>query len=133
VPLATYQDALGAPANTNPCVLDAAGSASIWLSSSAYKIVLADVNHIVQWTQDNVSAVPQSELQGLASFSSLAIARATSTGFCWFGFPELIPGRIVRGRSKIKKPPRRFRSATGAAILYHGIVAPNSYKSWSAF
>ncbi len=39
-PLATYQDALGAAANTNPVVLDAAGSASIWLSAAAYKIVL---------------------------------------------------------------------------------------------
>jgi hypothetical protein len=53
VPLATYQDANGAAANTNPVVLDASGSASIWLSTAAYKIVLEDVNNVVQWTVDN--------------------------------------------------------------------------------
>jgi hypothetical protein len=56
-PLATYQDA--------------SGSASIWLSTAAYKIVLEDVNNVVQWTVDNVSAVSQAELQGVISFSSI--------------------------------------------------------------
>jgi hypothetical protein len=79
-PLATYQDALGAAANTNPVVLDAAGSASIWLSSAAYKIVLEDVNGVVQWTQDNVSAVSQAELLGIESFSSLDITGALTVG-----------------------------------------------------
>jgi hypothetical protein len=46
-PLATYADGLGASANPNPVVLDAAGSASIWLGASTYKIVLADLNGVV--------------------------------------------------------------------------------------
>jgi hypothetical protein len=63
-PLATYADGLGAAANPNPTVLDAAGSASIWLGAAAYKIVLQDLNGVTQWTQDNVSAVSFRRIAG---------------------------------------------------------------------
>jgi hypothetical protein len=39
-PQATYTDSTGLVANANPVVLDANGSASIWFTASAYKIVL---------------------------------------------------------------------------------------------
>lgn len=79
-PQATYTDSTGATANPNPTVLDAGGFASIWLSSSNYKIVAEDVNSVVQWTVDNVSAVSQTELQGTNSFSSLAVSGNTTIG-----------------------------------------------------
>src|ERR1035437_5995419 len=55
IPLATYTTAAGNVANTNPVVLDAAGSANVWYSNSTYKVVLKDASDVVQWTQDNVS------------------------------------------------------------------------------
>lgn len=39
-PLATFTDATGATANTNPVILDSTGYGSIWLGSAAYKLVL---------------------------------------------------------------------------------------------
>lgn len=38
--LATYTDATGATANSNPVILDSTGYASIWLGSAAYKLVI---------------------------------------------------------------------------------------------
>lgn len=53
-PLATYTDStLGTP-NTNPVILDSAGSASVWIGSGAFKFVLEDANSSVIWTRDNV-------------------------------------------------------------------------------
>jgi hypothetical protein len=78
--LATYADGLGAAANPNPTVLDAAGSASIWLSAAAYKIVLEDLNGVVQWTQDNVSAVSLGALQGNTTFASITVTGAATIG-----------------------------------------------------
>ena len=55
-PLATYTDASGATANTNPVILDARGEANIWYTSGvAYKIVLTDATNAVIWTVDNVA------------------------------------------------------------------------------
>lgn len=79
-PQAAYTDSTGATALPNPVVLDAGGFASIWLSSANYKIVAEDVNNVVQWTVDNVSAVSQTELQGTNSFSSLAVSGNTTIG-----------------------------------------------------
>lgn len=39
-PQATYSDSTGTSQNTNPVILDSGGRASIWLSSSAYKIAV---------------------------------------------------------------------------------------------
>jgi len=54
-PLATYIDSTQTTQNTNPVVLDANGEADVWLASATlYKVVLEDVNSVVQYTVDNV-------------------------------------------------------------------------------
>lgn len=53
---ATYTDATGDTAQTNPIVLDSAGRASIYLASGAYKFVLKDSDGNTIWTEDNVVA-----------------------------------------------------------------------------
>lgn len=63
--LATYTDVNLSSANTNPIVLDAAGRATIFLSPTSYKFILApsddtDPPTSPIWTVDNVSAVPGS-------------------------------------------------------------------------
>ena len=51
----TWQDQALTIENTNPIVLDSRGSCLVWLDNTkTYKIVLADKNGVVIWTQDNV-------------------------------------------------------------------------------
>ena len=54
-PQATYTDSSGLTPNTNPIVLDAAGSAAMWLNPSlSYKFVVQDSSAAIQFTVDNV-------------------------------------------------------------------------------
>lgn len=55
-PQDTYSD-YGGTVNANPVVLNAAGQASVWLSSLAYKFVLKDALGNTIWTNDNVSII----------------------------------------------------------------------------
>jgi hypothetical protein len=57
-PLATYTNATGATPNTNPVILDSAGTAKIFLSTATYKFVLQDQFGAVQWTVDNIVGSP---------------------------------------------------------------------------
>ena len=52
-PLATYQDQAGTTPNSNPVILDARGEATIFWSTTSYKVVLKDANDVTIWTQDN--------------------------------------------------------------------------------
>lgn len=62
-PVATYRDAFGFAANTNPIILDANGEADVWISpgAGAYKFVLEDANGVVQWTIDNIAQTSETE------------------------------------------------------------------------
>lgn len=62
--LDTYTDSALSAANTNPIILDSAGRATIFLSPTSYKFVLAtptdtDPPASPVWTVDNVSATPE--------------------------------------------------------------------------
>lgn len=61
-PLATYTDATGGTPNTNPIILDANGGCVVWLDGSSYKFVLKNSSDVVQWTRDNVQAIPDSSV-----------------------------------------------------------------------
>lgn len=77
-PQATYTDSSGTSQNTNPIVLDASGSANIWLGSSAYKFTLVDAQGSTLWTVDNVtSPLP---LSGGTLTGSLTGTSATFSG-----------------------------------------------------
>lgn len=52
-PLDTFTDYTGGTANTNPVQLNARGEATVFWGSSPYKIVLADKDGVVIWTQDH--------------------------------------------------------------------------------
>lgn len=56
-PLATYTDETAGTPNANPIVLDSSGQASVWLGSSAYKLILQDSLGNVIKTVDNVSYI----------------------------------------------------------------------------
>lgn len=56
-PLASYTDATGTSANTNPIILDANGEASVWLAPALYKFILYDANGVEQWSKDSLQGV----------------------------------------------------------------------------
>jgi len=53
-PKATYTDATGLVANTNPVILDSAGMANIWMVGN-YKVTVTDSLDIPIYTIDNVN------------------------------------------------------------------------------
>ena len=57
-PLATYSDVGLTTPNANPVVLDAAGRATIYLSSASYKFVVKTSASVTVYSQDNIAAVP---------------------------------------------------------------------------
>lgn len=80
-PQDTYTDQGGGTPNANPVVLDSYGRASIWLGSSAYKVVLKTSADVTIWTDDNVRAinVPVPVAQG-GTGSTTASAARTALG-----------------------------------------------------
>lgn len=54
-PLATYTDETEGSFNTNPIILDANGSAQVWIGAASYKFVLKDPLDVVLKTVDNVA------------------------------------------------------------------------------
>jgi hypothetical protein len=69
-PLATYTNQGGGTPNANPVVLDSAGRASIWLSSSAYRIIVKTSTGTTLTDDDNISAA--ASLADLVDSSSSA-------------------------------------------------------------
>lgn len=59
---ATYSEVTLTTANANPVVLDSAGRAIVYLSPASYKFVLKNSAGTTIWTQDNISAVPPSNV-----------------------------------------------------------------------
>lgn len=80
-PLATYTTSVGNVENTNPVILDAYGSASVWLGTSLYKMVLKDENGSTIYTQDNVGGgATLSDLSGTGSGQGAALIGFIQSG-----------------------------------------------------
>lgn len=78
-PLATYTDAGGLTANTNPVVLDARGEANVWYDGSKlYKLVLKTSAEVTIWTVDNVGGVSTGDIS-YTSAGVGAVSRALSS------------------------------------------------------
>lgn len=75
-PQATYTSSSESSLNPNPIVLDAAGGASIWIGSSAYKFELLNTYGTTLWTVDNVVA----PAPGGNSTAYLPLAGGTMSG-----------------------------------------------------
>lgn len=95
-PLATYTDSDGSAANTNPIILDAGGFANIWLLGQAYKIVAHDSDDVLVWTQDNVSAVSQTQLAEIDTLATLHI-----TGNLQVDGDATIDGKVTAASGEI--------------------------------
>lgn len=62
-PQATYLDSSGTTQNSNPITLDSVGSASVWLASLSYKLVLYDTNSNLLFSVDNIRPNDQTYLR----------------------------------------------------------------------
>jgi hypothetical protein len=83
-PLATYTDAGGMSANTNPVILDSAGRADIWLlTTSLYKFKVTDANDVEIFTVNNIAA------------SASALELAQSSGSSMVGFIQAGTGAVA--------------------------------------
>jgi hypothetical protein len=78
-PTPTYTDSTGAVQNTNPIVLDASGSANIWVGFASLKLVVQDTTGATIWTVDNVPGAGNSAPCGPAN--AIQIANSTVSGF----------------------------------------------------
>ena len=85
-PLATYTDSTGTTANANPVILDARGEANVWLSDSAYKLVLKTSDDSTIWTVDNVSTMQGNIDVVQANLDAYIASLAASSGSSLVGF-----------------------------------------------
>lgn len=118
-PLATYTDSTGTTQNTNPVILDSSGRASVWFSSSAYKIAV--------WSTGGVgcaTGIQQYSIDGIAvanlNSANQLISSAASPASA--GFIRMANGDLVNWRS-IANLADIGLSQAGAATAGEGNLA----------
>ena len=113
-PLATYTDASGLIANTNPIILGTSGRppSTIWLSDGFfYKFVLSDANDVVIQTYDN--------LYGIVDAQPPAATPIPTGGILlWSGSIGSIPAGYVLCNGNNGTPDLRDRFVVGAGSTY---------------
>ena len=82
-PQVTYTDYVGGTPNANPVILDSRGEASVWLSTSLYKMALYSATDVLIWTVDNIG--------GFATLAQLA----ASGGSNLIGFLQAGTGAVA--------------------------------------
>jgi hypothetical protein len=120
--LATYSDVDLTVPNANPIVLDSAGRCTMFLTPTSYKYVLAlptdtDPPTSPIWTQDNVSAVPQSTVDLDVDITA---GEALSLGDV--AYLSLGDGSRTSGRWYKAKADASYSSTTSTAM---GVVLAN--------
>jgi hypothetical protein len=113
-PLATFTDASGLIANTNPIILGTSGRPpeTIWLSDGFfYKFVLSDANDVVIQTYDN--------LYGIVDAQPPAATPIPTGGILlWSGSIGSIPAGYVLCNGNNGTPDLRDRFVVGAGTTY---------------
>jgi hypothetical protein len=113
-PLATFTDASGLIANTNPIILGTSGRppSTIWLSDGFfYKFVLSDANDVVIQTYDN--------LYGIVDAQPPAATPIPTGGILlWSGSIGSIPSGFVLCNGNNGTPDLRDRFIVGAGSTY---------------
>lgn len=113
IPLATYTNATLTVPNTNPTILDAYGSAQVWLGPYSYKLNLLDVNSVQQanFPIDNLTSNTSTNSTVLASLASTA----TGQGDNLIGSLGPLTGEIATTQHQINiETPNIFRWMTAA-------------------
>ncbi|MGH8165580.1 MAG: hypothetical protein ACREP1_14735, partial [Rhodanobacteraceae bacterium] len=120
-PLAAYTDATGTVALPNPVVLDSGGRASIWLGTSAYKIVAENANGVVQWTADQVVIPGLSLLSGTGTLSALTVTgNATIGGTLAATGAVTFSGALSAGATTLSSLSVTGNGTVGRHVRRHG-------------
>lgn len=134
-PLATYRDAAGLAANTNPIVLDGRGEAVIFLQDNLkYTFVLKTADDVLVWTQDDivgqsggasggvtvVNALPDSDIgvvylpgRGLFYWDGTAYVSDYQNGFGSGAYSDR--NKIINGCFRVWQRSTTFGPLTSAA------------------
>jgi hypothetical protein len=113
-PLATFTDASGLIANTNPIILGTSGRppSTIWLSDGFfYKFVLSDANDVVIQTYDNLYGIIDAQAPAATPIPTGAI-------LLWSGSIGSIPAGYVLCNGNNGTPDLRNRFIVGAGSTY---------------
>jgi hypothetical protein len=129
-PLATYTNETQASTNTNPVILDANGSASVWIGSAAYKFILMDSSSNVIWTVDNVSSINPGGLT--QSMFPTGILTADAPGRAIMANGYITAAQMAVGALSNDATGRGVMAAgylsldtTGQALMANGYVGQN--------
>jgi hypothetical protein len=116
--LATYTDATGATPNANPVVLDATGSAKVFLGVGVfYKLVLQNSLGVQQWSIDNISGT--SALFGSAAANHVLLGNGSA-----YVDSASIPYSIISGIPALNYQSvkvNEFLAAPAAAINFSSL------------
>ena len=118
-PLATYTDAGGGTANTNPVILDTTGSAAVWLGTSLYTFVLKTSTDTLVWTSDGVGGVDST------AFTALVAAVAALT--------TVVAGKAAKGtNADITQLTALVNSVASQAVILStpAISVPDPTKAY---
>ena len=123
-PVATYQDASGVTANTNPIILDSRGMCNIWLLNTvSYKYVVKDANDTLIFTTDNIGvtlstatfAAPPiigNATPNLGYFTTIELT-ATTASTLNRGTTAQRPGTPVAGMVRYNSSTTKFEGYNG--------------------
>lgn len=144
IPQATYTDSTLTVPNTNPIILDAFGTAAIWLGQNAYKFNLLDVNSVQQanFPIDNISGYGSSLTAALASTTSASLGQGLIGFNPALSYPlGTLPGDLAsplygdsllatqRTQSGIAQTQNQLNQSN-LSIL--GFMTPGQYAAWVA-
>ena len=102
--------AAGTNPNANPVILDALGSANIWLANVAYKIVLQDPLGSVVWTADNInqSGVAADAKTILQVAQETPLINAADSVSVFWGLATQVPTVAVDAKAEFTTANARF-------------------------
>jgi hypothetical protein len=134
-PQATYTDSTGATPNANPVILDAAGSANVWMDESLnYKFVLNDINDVTQWSVDQVKGIEKLISDAINVAGALAIinnlsdlnnatAALQNLGIAPFSFPTRFS--FTNGQSAANLSGETWDGRTYSSLVYEYEILQN--------
>jgi hypothetical protein len=127
-PQATYTDATLTVPNPNPIILDAFGTAAVWLGSNAYKFNLLDVNGVQQ------ADFPIDNVIGLNNLSAtLAALASNGAGLIGYASSNIYPAGTVGAGLNNSITTASIITQTGTSFSTSGTGGAYTLTSGQAF
>jgi microcystin-dependent protein len=111
----TYTDSTGTVPNSNPVILDAGGSASVWTDTAlAYKFIVKDSNDNYLFTSDGVIGLLNNNAVTTAAIQDNAVTT-----------PKILDSNVTL--AKLTAAVAASLVPTGSILAFGGTVAPTGY------